>query len=70
MAGILEREAGKDDMFSLLIGGRNMVCTSDEPRSDGGGLAHGENLSIRKRHSHMSANNPVELASLKYGGAG
>lgn len=70
MAGVLEREAGKDDMFSLLIGGRNMVCTSDEPRSDGGGLAHGENLSIRKRHSHMSADNPVELASLKYGGAG
>lgn len=65
MAGVLEREAGKDDMFSLL-----MVCTSDEPRSDGGGLAHEENLSIRKRHSHMSANNPVELASLKYGGAG
>lgn len=70
MVGVLEKEAGKDDMFSLLTDGRNMVCTSDEPRSDGRGVAHGENLSIRKTHSHMGANNPIELASLKYRGAG
>lgn len=31
VARVLDREAGKEDMFSLLLGGRNVFFASEDP---------------------------------------
>lgn len=63
---VLEREVWQDDMFSLLLGGGNVVFTSNDLLICWWSLAHGELLfDQEERCSRVSANKPLESASLK-----